>query len=100
MKDIVLDPGKKYYRTIVNEGNFIGMVKLMADENKILADHIEQCQQVSKDGRRNEFTFVSASFIKSAFSAIKKHIVEKIVNEIKRNGGQFGLLVDRCRDIM
>lgn len=99
MHNIALDPGKNYFRTSANEGLFIGMVKMMAGENKLLAEHLKKCQQVSKDKCRNEFTFLSNIFIRNVLSAIRKHMVNYTVNEIKKKGGRFGLLVDGCRDI-
>lgn len=94
-----MEPGKNYYRSAANEGNFIGLVKLMAGENLALAKHIKYCQDYSKSGRRNPITFLSKTFINSTLFSIREYLVKVIVNEIDRNGGCFGLLMDGSQDI-
>lgn len=96
---INFEPGKNYYRSKANEGNFIGLVKLLADENEILAKHIENCQQLARSGHRSPITFLSKSFINGALFAIREYLVMTIVNEINRNGGRFGLLMDGSQDV-
>lgn len=99
LQNIEIDPNRNYYRSESNEGNFIGLVKLMAGENMTLAKHIQKCQESAKAGRRNESTFISPCFVNNALFNIRKYLVKSIVNEIVRNGGCFGLLMDGSQDI-
>lgn len=99
VKNIDLDPNQNYFRTEANEGNFIGMVKLMAGENPALANHLKICQYNALNGLRNQPTFLSSCFITSTLFAIRKYLVKTIVNAINRNGGQYGLLMDGSQDI-
>lgn len=99
VKNINLDANQNYFRSEANEGNFIGIVKLMAGENPYLAKHLKNCQYNALNGVRNEPTFLSNSFITSTLFAIRKHLVRTIVNAIKRNGGQYGLLMDGSQDV-
>lgn len=99
VQSINFEPGKNYYRSKANEGNFIGLVKLMADENETLAQHIENCQQLAKSGQRSPITFLSKYSINSALFAIREYLVMTIVDEINRNGGRFGLLMDGSQDV-
>lgn len=99
VQSINFNPGKNYYRSEANEGNFIGLIKLMAGENATLAQHIKNCEDIAKTGARNSITFLSKTFINSALFTIREYLVKKIVNEINRNGGHFGILMDGSQDI-
>lgn len=99
VKNIDLDPNQNYFRTEANEGNFIGMVKFMAGENPVLANHLKNCQYNALNGLRNQPTFLSNSFITSTLFATRKYLVRTIVNAINGNGGQYGLLMDGSQDI-
>lgn len=94
VKNIDLDAEKNYFRSN-NDGNFIGMVKLMAGENADLAEHIKKCKEKSS----SEPTYLSKNFVNKALLCIKKYLVFSIVNEISRNGGCFGMLMDGTQDI-
>lgn len=94
-----IDLEQSYYRSEANEGHFIGLVKLMAGENQILTKHIKNCQNNAKAGHRGQTTFLSNSFINSTLYDIRKYLVKSIVDEIHRNGGCFGLLMDGTQDI-
>lgn len=96
--NIDLNAENSYFRS-ENEGNFIGMVKLLAGENADLAAHIKKCQEKSANGRTCHLTYLSSRFINQALFVIRKHLVNEISSEIKRNGGRFGLLVDGSQDI-
>lgn len=96
---IDIEPGNNYFRSEANEGNFIGLIKLMAGENLALAKHIKNCQDYAKTGRRNPLTFLSKNFINSALLSVREYLVKTIVDEIIRNGGCFGLLMDGSQDI-
>lgn len=99
VQSINFQPEKNYYRSDLNEGNFIGLIKLVAGFDVTLARHIKQCQELAASGYRNPVTFLSKSFINSALLAIREHMVAKIVDEINRNGGWFGLLMDGSQDV-
>lgn len=92
------DVEKNYFRS-GDEGNFIGLVKLLAGENLTLANHIRKCRENAINGRPKELTYLSSHFVNKALFIIRKQIVNTIVTEIKRNGGNFGLLMDGSQDI-
>lgn len=99
-RSINLNVDQNYFRR-ENEGNFIGMVQLLAGENADLAAHIKKCQGETANGRTRtgQLTYLSTRFINSTLYFIRKYIVNGIVREIKRNGGRFGLLMDGSQDI-
>lgn len=68
----------------------------MAGENPALAQHIKKCQE---PGHRNKVTFLSKTFINNTLFIIREHLVATIVDEINRNGGCFGLLMDGSQDV-
>lgn len=90
---------KNYFRSEENEGNFIGLVKLMAGENATLAEHIKECEEYAKAEGRNHITFLSKNFINNALGVIRKYLVKKIVGEINKNDGFFGVLMDGSQDL-
>lgn len=94
-----IDLGQNYYRSEANEGHFIGLVKLLAGENQTLTKHIKNCQDNAKAGQRGQTTFFSNSFINSTLFTVREYLVKSIVDEIHRNGGCFGLLMDGTQDI-
>lgn len=98
LMSINLNADQNYFRS-ENEGNFIGMVKLLAGENADLAAHIKKCQEKSANGRAYQLTYLSSTFVDKALYVIRKHLVNGIVSEIKRNGGRFALLMDGSQDI-
>lgn len=75
------------------------MVKLMAGENSDLAEHIKKCQEYEKTGRRNQLTFLRNNFVNTSLSIIRGFLLQKILNEVDRSGGQFGLMMDATQDI-
>lgn len=89
---------KNYFRS-GDEGNFIGLVKLLAGENLTLANHIKKCKENAINGRTKRLTYLSSHFVNKALFIIRKQLVNTIVTEIKRNGGSFGLLMDGSQDI-
>lgn len=101
IRSIDLDSKQNFYRSESNEGNFIGLLKLMAGENEVLSKHLKNCQENAKAGRLgdNEPTFISKSFVNSALFTIQKYLVKTIVDEIDRNGGCFGVLMDGTQDV-
>lgn len=97
--NINFDAATNYFRSESNEGNFIGLVKLMAGESVALAEHIEKCVEFSSSGRRNPLTFLSKDFINRVLSAAKTYLVKTIVSEINSNGGFYGVLMDASQDV-
>lgn len=97
--NINYNPGKNYFRSAANEGNFIGLVKMMADDNSELAEHLNDCEKNGKAGRRNHLTFLSNNFINSSLRSIRNHLVVAIVNDIKKCGGYFGVIMDGSQDV-
>lgn len=95
--EISFDSEKSYYRSN-NEGNFLGLVKLLAAENSDLTEHIRKCKESRKTSERQP-TYLSHNFVNKALLIIRKNLVSIIVEEIKRNGGSFGLLMDASQDI-
>lgn len=93
------DADKNYFRSDACEGNFIGIVKLLAGDNDDLAEHLRSCEEHAKAGGKNQFTFLSSSFIKTTLRIIKVHLVQKIVDEINNSGGNFGILIDGSQDV-
>lgn len=95
------DANKNYFRN-GNHGNFFALVKLMAGENADLAEHLVRCQDggsTSSKGRGNKFTFLSNNFIDKVLLVIRQSIVKHILDEIHRNGGDFGLEIDGTQDV-
>lgn len=99
IRNINFDSEHSYFRSESNEGNFLGLVKLLASQNADLAEHIDKCQKVGKAGRRNQLTFLSNNFVSKSLFVIRKYLVRSIVNDIERCGGQFGLMMDGSQDI-
>lgn len=71
----------------------------MAGENSDLAKHIKECQEHEKTGRRQQLTLLSNTFVNKTLLIIRQFLVQSIVNEIDRCGGQFGLMMDGSQDI-
>lgn len=95
------DENKNYFRN-GSYGNFFALVKLMAGENADLAEHLKRCQDggsASSRGRGNKFTFLSNNFIDKVLLVIRQSIVKHIMDEIHRNGGEFGLEIDSTQDV-
>lgn len=91
-RSIDFDFEKNYFRSNPNEGNFIGIVKLMAGENLDLSEHIKKCQEYEKTtGRQNRLTFLSNNFVSRCLSTIRIFLLRTIVNEIHESGDKFGL---------
>lgn len=98
---INFDAEKNYFRT-GDHDNFLDLVNLMAGENDDLAKHLEKCMDVSglsSKGRGNKLTFLSRKFIDKALLVTRQCLVNKIVDEINRNGGNFGLEIDGSQDV-
>lgn len=93
------DANKNYFRGETNEGNFVGIVKLMAGENMALAEHVKKCQETARSGHRNYLTFLSKRFIDNALCIIQNHLVKTIVSDINKGGGFFGVLMDGSQDV-
>lgn len=98
-RSINFDLEKNYFRSAPNEGNFIGLVKLLAGENADLALHIKKCQEYEKAGQRNQLTFLSNSFVSKTLLVISNFLVKSIVSEINRCGGKYGLMMDGTQDV-
>lgn len=99
ISSIDIDSNKNYYRSN-SEGNFLGLVKLLAGENSDLAEHIRKCKENRTTNQRgNQPTYLSHNFVNKALFVIRKLLVSKIVNEIKESGGRFGILIDGSQDI-
>lgn len=98
-RSIDFESHKNYFRSEANEGNFIGLLKLMAGENTELAEYIKTCDEYSKTKRRNPLPFLSKNFVNNALCVIRKFLVEKIAKEICDCGGHFGVLMDGSQDV-
>lgn len=88
--------GKNYFRQ-GEEGKFIGLVKLLSEENPLLAQHLMECKELGRS--TGHITFLSNFFIDKVRLVARKLIIEKIVEEIKANGGKFGVEMDTTQDI-
>lgn len=93
--------GNNYFRSH-DEGNLLGIVKLLSTENKELGAHLLKCSEfdleVRRRGRGSRLTFLSDRFVNTVLNATKASIVKEIVNEINASGGKFGLLFDSTTD--
>lgn len=98
-RNLNFDGNKNYFRSDACEGNFIGIIKLLAGDNVELAVHLRACEEHAKAGGKNQFTFLSSYFINTVLRIIKIHLVQKIVLEINKSGGHFGLLMDGSQDV-
>lgn len=99
VQSVDLEPERSYYRDKNGSGLFINMVKLHAADNLSLRNHLRHCQEIARLGSRNYICFLSSQFISNTLSAIRRFLVQKIVTDIKNNGGEFGLLSDATQDI-
>lgn len=93
------DSDKNYFK-MQNEGNFIGLVKLLAGENADLANHLRKCRRIV-DSSPNEryLTFLSNKFIYSTLNVVQNMLVRKIVIEIQESGNHFGIMMDTTTDV-
>lgn len=98
-RNINFDEKKNYFRSDTNEGNFVGLVKLMAGENVALAEHLKLCEQHAQSGRRNYLTFLSKNFVHKTLCIIQDYLLGAIVKEIRNAGGCFGVLMDGSQDV-
>lgn len=98
---LAFDVEKNYFRT-GSYGNFFALVKLIAGENHDLAEHLKQCREsanIASRGRGNKLTFLSSNFVDNVLLTIRKRLVITILDEIRRNGGNFGLEIDGSQDV-
>lgn len=86
-KTLNFDSEKNYFRNDPNEGNFLGMVKLLAGENKNLAQHLKTLQEHENAGHRNQITLLSNNFVNNSLFIIRNFLVHSIVDEINGGGG-------------
>lgn len=98
-KNINFNAENNYFRSEKNEGNFIGILKLLAGENGALAEHLKKCEENAQNGLRNNITFMSKTFIHNALCVVRNFILRKIVSEIHDSGGHFGIMMDGSQDI-
>lgn len=75
------------------------MVKLLAGENKNLAQHLKMLQEREDAGHRNQLTLLSNNFVNNSLFIIRNLLVHSIVDEIDSGGRQFGLMMDGSQDI-
>lgn len=97
-KNINFDAERNYFRSEKNEGNFVGIVKLLAGENEALAEHLKKCEENAQNGHKNILTFLSKTFIHNALCVVRNFMLRKIVSEIHDSGGYFGILMDGSQD--
>lgn len=72
---------------------------MMAGENANLASHIKKCQEIEESGRHNKVTLLSSVFVNKVLLIIRKYLVRSVVEEIERNGGRFGIMMDGSQDV-
>lgn len=87
-----------YFKT-EGEGNFFGLLKLLASENPILAGYLtEYKKQIAEHrGKGEKFhstSFLSARFINICLETIEKLLVSNIVTDIIDSGGIYALELD------
>lgn len=68
----------------------------MSAENPLLQEHIKKCQEPKN---KNKPTFLSRSFLDTALLVISQHMIRKFAEEIKENGGRFGIEMDTTQDV-
>ena len=100
----------------VNHGNFIEIVKLVAESDAVLKEHINNAEIASKKavekrkkgrpddkpgkhGRGSLVTFLSGDSAKKIMRTFKDFIQETIISEVKE-AGIFSLEVDTTQDII
>lgn len=101
ISDINLD--RNYYNE--NEGNFMGMVKLLSGENEEIKKHLEYSKEyamITKEletkGRGYHLTFLSPNFVRKVLTILRQHVTQKTVNEINDSGGYYAIEVDNSQD--
>lgn len=88
--------GENYFK-LENEGIFIGLLKLLCDENEMLREHLLKSQ---KQGQNyGHITFLSNYFINKVLLVTRRLLVQKLVEEILRNGEMYGVEMDLSQDI-
>lgn len=92
------DANKNYFK-VENEGHFLGMVKLLAEENPELKAHLKQYKEDQANSERYKTTFMSDKFVKKALSVIREYLTKRIVEELKRNGTMYGIQMDTSQDV-
>lgn len=83
---------QNYYKSH-NEGNFLGLLKLLSTENSDLMNYLSKCKEGMK------ITLLGNKFTSKVLDVTRSHIVRKIVNQIVNDGGKFGLCVDTTTDL-
>lgn len=87
-----------------NHGNFLEFVKIMAEYDPILCNHLNECIRKSckknesgKKGRGNFVSFLSKSYYNKIISVIGNMIKHKISSDLLEVG-QFSIAVDSTQD--
>lgn len=97
--NIDIDSEQNYYRSDAHEGHFIGLVKLMADDNMALKNYLKETKKYAENGHRNSLSLLSNNFIKNTLLAVREYLGKVFVKEITRNGGCFSIMMDGSQDI-
>lgn len=79
-----------------NEGNFLGLLKLISSENNILLQYLNDCKQITS---KRQATFLSPSFIYKVLRSARNLIVNKCVSVINSNNGFYSLETDTTADV-
>lgn len=81
-----------------NEGNLLGLIRLLSETNEDLFTHLCSFKEKSKQrGSGSYIHFLSHSLIERMLDLTKKTLVRKVVEEI--NGGWYAMQVDSTLDV-
>ena len=96
----------------VNHGNFLDMIRVLANYDKTLNSHLERIVQKSKAkklkvdasesskrARGNRNTFLSKTTVEKVYNTTSRMIKDEILKEVKLAGGKFGVMIDSTQDI-
>lgn len=82
------------------EGSVFSQLKVLCIEDKMLYECISKAKQfVLNNPYTTKTTFLSFGIWKKILVILKNYLINQIVNDIKVNGGGFGIEIDSTTDI-
>ncbi|XP_045466791.1 zinc finger MYM-type protein 1-like [Harmonia axyridis] len=80
-----------------NNGNFLGILELLANHDTILAEHLDAVKDSQETKKRMQVHYLSAEIQNEFISLCAEHVMEKILNE-RKLAKYFSLIVDATPD--
>lgn len=99
MRNLDLDEENLHIRR-TGEGPVFGQLKMLCIGDKLLYEYMLNAQSfIISHPYTTKTTFLSVDFWKKILKVLRNLVIEKIVNDIKNNGGRFGVEIDSTTDI-